>query len=297
MIVLPDAVAAMASRGPRWQSWVDGLPSLVATQLAAWSLSPDGAAAHGFCSIVLPVRTEDGATAALKVAFPDDESEHEHLALRRWGGDGAVRLLAADPHHRAMLLERAHARNLNELWDIEACEVVAGLYGRIHVAALPQLRPLTGFIRNWTAGLSALPRSAAIPRRLVEQAISLGTDLAEDPASAGTLIHGDLHYENVLAADREPWLVIDPKPMNGDPHYEIAPMLWNRWDELAGYIREGVRRRFHTLVDAAGLDADRARAWVTVRMMHNAMWELTEHATPDPHWLTTCVAIAKAVQD
>lgn len=297
VIVLPDGVAAMAARGPQWQSWVDGLPSLVAAQLDAWKVSPDGAPTHGFCSIVLPVRTGDGAAAALKVAFPDDESEHEHLALRRWAGDGAVRLLAADPHHRAMLLERAHDRNLNELWDIEACEVVAGLYARIHVPALPQLRPLPSYLRDWTAGLAALPRSAAVPRRLVEQAISLGNDLAEDPASVGTLIHGDLHYENVLAADREPWLVIDPKPMSGDPHYEIAPMLWNRWDELSGYVRDGVRRRFHTLVDAAGLDADRARAWVTVRMMHNAMWELTEPAAADPHWLTTCVAIAKAVQD
>ena len=58
-----------------------------------------------------------------------------------------------------------------------------------------------------------------------------------DDASTGTMTHGDLHYANVLAADREPWLVIDPKPMSGDPHYEPAPLLWNRWDELDGDIR------------------------------------------------------------
>ncbi|MEN4478887.1 aminoglycoside phosphotransferase family protein [Mycolicibacterium cosmeticum] len=297
MIALPDAVTAMAGRGPQWQAWVDRLPAVVTAALDRWNLTPDGTPDHGFCSIVLPVRTADGDSAVLKVSFPDAESEHEHLALRRWGGSGAVRLLRADPHSRSMLLERLQDRNLEELWDIEACEVVAGLYGRIHVAALPQLRPLAGFVREWTAGLRALPRNAAVPRRLVEQAISLGDDFATDPASGGTLIHGDLHYANVLAADREPWLVIDPKPMNGDPHYELAPMLWNRWDELTGYVRDGVRRRFYTLVDAAGLDADRARAWVTVRVMHNAMWELTEQAEPNPHWLTTCVAIAKAVQD
>ena len=88
------------------------------------------------------------------------------------------------------------------------------------------------------------------------------------------MIHGDLHYENVLAADREPWLVIDPKPMAGDPHYEVAPLLWNRWDEVvaSGDVRDAVRRRFHTVVDTAGLDEDRARDWVVVREMHNAMW-------------------------
>jgi streptomycin 6-kinase len=297
VIVLPDGVLAMAARGPEWQRWVDDLPTSVPSQLQEWDLTVDGAPQFGFCSIVLPVRTGDGESAMLKIAFPDDESEHEHLALRRWDGQGTVRLLRANPYRRAMLLERLHARNLNDVWDLEACEIVAGLYRRIHVPALPQLRPLVGFIEKWNADLAQLPRSAALPHRLVEQALSVGADLVSDPASTGTLIHGDLHYENVLAADREPWLVIDPKPMSGDPHYEIAPMLWDRWDELAGYVREGVRRRFYTLSEAAGLDVDRARAWVIVRMMHNAMWELTENEVPDAKWLTTCVAVAKAVQE
>ena len=100
----------------------------------------------------------------------------------------------------------------------------------------------------------------------------------------------------MLAADREPWLVIDPKPVNGDPHYEIAPMLWNRW-RTGRDVREGVRRRFHTLVDAAGFDEDRARAWVVVRMVHNAMWALQDGPRADPGWLTTCISVAKAVQD
>lgn len=297
MIDLPEAVRAMGTRGPRWQSWVDGLPRLIRLQLDEWELRADGPALYGYCSIVLPVRTRERRPAVLKAAFPDDESEHEHLALRRWAGSGAVRLMRADPHRRMMLLERLQQRNLNELWDIEACEIVAGLYEQLHVPALPQLRSLAECTARWTADLTGLPRSAPVPRRLVEQAITLGQDLAGDPDTTGTLIHGDLHYENVLAADREPWLVIDPKPMNGDPHYEVAPMLWNRWEELAGYIRDGVRRRLSALVDAAGLDADRARAWVIVRMLQNAMWELTETAEPDATWLTTCVAIAKAVQD
>ena len=297
VIELPAGVCAMAARGLEWRSWVEGLPKLVAGQVDEWNLAVDGTATHGYCSIVLPVLTDDGVPAVLKVGFPDTESEHEHLALRRWAGHGAVRLLRAEPHHRAMLLERLQPRNLNELWDVEACEVVASIYSRIHVPALPQLPGLTDLVDRWTADLDALPRNAPIPRRLVEQAIALGRDLSVDPASTGTLIHTDLHYENVFAADREPWLAIDPKPLSGDPHYEIAPMLWNRWNELAGDTRDGVRRRFHALVEAAGLSGDRARAWVVVRMIHNAMWELTDGIEPDRAWLTRCVAIAKAVQD
>ena len=134
----------------------------------------------------------------------------------------------------------------------------------------------------------------------MQQAVSLGRDLVADDASTGTMIHADLHYENVLAGDRQPWLVIDPKPVSGDPHYEPAPMLWNRWDEAVatGDLRNAVRRRFHTLVDAAYLDEDRARDWVVVRMLHNAFWELEDHPSdPDHDYLTMCIAIAKAVQE
>src|SRR5690606_36532132 len=137
-----------------------------------------------------------------------EESEHEGLALQRWAGEGAVRLLRADPHRRALLLERLHLRDLGESWDIEACEVVAGLYARLHVPALPQLRTLTSYVAGWAADLRALGHDHPLPRRLVDQGLSLADDLVADPSSDGVLIHGDLHHANVLAADREPWLVI-----------------------------------------------------------------------------------------
>jgi len=287
----------MAERGPQWAAWVDSLPRLIRELVAEWQLRPDGPATYGYCSLVLPVRARDGAAAMLKLAFPDDESEHEHLALRRWGGHGAVRLLSADPHHRALLLERLDGPDLTTVPDLEACQIVAGLYRQLHVPAMPQLRTLTYYLDRWTAELAELPRSAPIPHRLVEQALSQYADLAADRAATARVIHADLHYENVLAGRREPWLVIDPKPVNGDPHYEIAPMLWDRMDELAGDIRDGVRRRFYTLVDAAEFDEDRARAWVVVRMVINAMWAIQDGERQEPGWLTKCIAVAKAVQD
>ena len=287
----------MATRGPQWERWVDALPSTVRLLVEQWRLHPDGEPTHGQCSLVLPVRTSEGAAAVLKIGFPDEQSEHEHLVLQRWGGEGAVRLLSADPHHRGLLLERLGTDDLGVVSEAQACGVVADLYRRIHVPAMPQLRPLSFSIGRWTAELATLARNAPIPRRLVEQAIALGTDLAADRTVADRVIHTDLHYANVLAGEREPWLVIDPKPVNGDPHYEIAPMLWNRWDEIAGDIRGGVRRRFWMLVDGAGFDENRARGWVIVRMVHNAMWALQDGSQTDPTWLTRCIAVAKAVGD
>ena len=255
-----------------------------------WELTLDGRPQRGGRSLVVPVLTMDGVPAVLKIRDPDPDSDLEHLALRRWDGVGAVRLLRADPHRRATLLERLQSNDLTGVDDVSACEVVGDLYGQLHVHALPQLRLLTAYVEGKRSHLLTLPRDAPIPRRLVEQTLSLMRDLIADPNTNGRLIHTDLHYANVLDSNRS-WLAIAPKPLNGDPHFEPAPMLWHRFDELSGDVRRGVRRRFHALIDTAGLDEDRAKSWIVIRTVVAA----TETSNRD--WTTACVAIAKAVQD
>ena len=305
---IPSGLEQQRGLGPEWGDWLDRLPRRRDELVEEWALRVEGGPLHGFCSLVLPVRDADDAPAVLKLTFDgDDESEHEALALQHWHGDGAVRLLRADPRRRALLLERLHLRDLAELWDLEACEVVAGLYPLLHRPALPQLRTLTSYVARWLDQLEALGDDIPVPRRMVEQALHLGRDLVDDPDSTRVVIHGDLHYGNVLAADRAPWLAIDPKPMNGDPHYEVAPMLWNRWEEMTsgpGTLRDAIRRRFHTLVDAAALDEARARDWTVVRMVVDASWSVLDArrvgrslTAEDRERVTQCVAIVKAVQD
>ena len=199
------------------------------------------------------------------------------------GGEGAVRLQRADPHRRALLLDWLPGGDLRDAWDIEACEVVGGLYGRLHVPALPQLRTVASYVEGWLADLADLGRDVPVPRRYVEQALSLGRDLVAPHAGADVVVHGDLHYANVLADAEGRWVAIDPKPMSGDPHYEPAPMLWNRMDELEASsesVRDGLRRRFHTLVDVAGLDEARARDWVVVRRSSTPAGRCRTRAAP-----------------
>lgn len=282
---LPESFLAYAARGPEFAAWLDRLPALLRDLVDEWELAVDGEPAHGSCAVVVPVRTGSGRPAALKVGWPHRATEHEHLALQHWHGRGAVQLLRADPHRYALLLERLHREDLADHWDVEACEVVAGLYARLHIAAPPQLPRLSEEVLGWVGGLADAP----LPRRLVEQAVSLGRSFATDPDTDGQMIHTDLHYANVLAGDREPWLAIGPKPLSGDPHYEVAPLLWNRWDELAGDIRRGVRARFHAAIDAAGLDEERARDWVVLRAV--------VRAAGDADRTSRYVSIAKSVQD
>jgi len=274
--------------------------------LEEWDLVPDGPSLRTQASHVQPVLA-DGEPAFLKVADVHPETEHESLALQHWHGRGAVRLLRADPRRRALLLERLGPDDLNALPVLDACEVVAGLYADLHVPAPAQLTTLPAYVGQWLPALAALPRDAPIPHRLVDQALALAREL-DDEASTGRLVHADLHYENVLSGGtRADWLVIDPQPLSGDPHYEPVPMLWNRWDELADEAlstREAIRRRLHTIVDAAGLDEERAVAWTVVRMVVDAYWsiedaerELRPLGPEELERITRCVVIAKAVQE
>ncbi|MBO1753444.1 kinase [Actinotalea sp. BY-33] len=305
-IQLPAGLLALPDHGATWQPWLDGLPRLLEEVLGDWSLVPDGVPGHGECALAVPVRTEEGEPAVLKLGWPHEESDHEHLALQHWHGQGAVHLLTADPRRGALLLERASTTDLGSIDAVEACAVVGGLYRRLHRPALPQLRALSGVAADWAQRLVALPRDAPVPRRLVEQAASLARTFARADGVDETLVHTDLHYANVLASTREPWLAIDPKPLAGDPAFEVAPLLWNRWAEVVatGEVRWAVQQRFWSAVDAGGLDPDRARDWVVVREVVMVLWcleaadrEGRSLTSADREWITRAVTIAKAVQD
>ena len=308
-VTIPPDLLSQRALGEDWARWLDRLPRLATELLDEWRLRPVAAELHGYCSLVVPVVDEDGEPGGLKITFDGDtESLHEGLALQHWGGRGAVRLRRADPHRRALLLDWLPGPDLGDTWDVEACEVVGGLYPLLHVPALPQLASVSSYVERWLDDLRDLARDLPVPRRYVEQALALGPDLLAGDAPQ-VVVHGDLHYANVMADASGEWLAIDPKPMAGDAHYEPAPMLWNRMEELTGplavgSVRDGLRRRFHTLVDVAGLDEARARDWVVVRMVVNASWSVQDarragrRLTADEQdWITRCVAIVKAVQD
>jgi streptomycin 6-kinase len=276
--------------------WLDRLPGLVHESLSRWDLTPDGKAMHGVCALVLPVRRTTGEAAVLKVGWPHPEARHEHLALQLWGGRGAVRLLAADPASWAMLLERLDPdRDLHAVPVDEACAVIGGLLRQLDRPATPQLASLTGAVDRLVAALASPP--PGIPRRFVEQALSLAPDLVRDGRADARMVHTDLHYANVLAGQRQPWLAIDPKPLAAEPAFAVAPALWNRWEEaVAGHdVRGALRRRLAVICEHGGIDEDRARAWTIVREVQNALEAGSGREAAAR--VTVAVAILKAMNE
>ena len=275
-------------------AWLKLLPGHVEESLTEWDLTVDGDSMHGVCALVVPVRRQDGSAAILKLTWPHADALHEHLALQHWRGRGAVRLLAANPARWAMLLERLDSGH--DLQDVPmdvACTVIGTLLLQLDHEALPQLARLSGRAQGMAQAFATAP--AVIPRRFVEQARSLLSELVTDDAIDSRMVDTDLHFRNVLAAERQPWLAIDPKPLAADPAFAVTPALWNRWAEAiaSGDLRRHLRRRLSIICDSAGLDEERARAWSIVREVQMGLWAVSGD---DGDGLTKAITIIKALQ-
>ncbi|WP_051722388.1 aminoglycoside phosphotransferase family protein [Streptomyces albus] len=282
-VEVPGALAAAHARyeGEAGRAWVAALPGLAEAYLGRWRLRRDGPVAHGVAALVVPVVGEDGVAAVLKLQPVTDETAGEPDALRAWGGDGAVRLLRNDPETGTMLLERLDpARTLAGISDdMAALRILAELLARLTArAAPPGMRGLGDIAAGMLRGLPAARRALADPaeRRLLDACGGAVRELAGEPGDR--LLHWDLHYENVLAplpgSGREPWLAIDPKPLAGDPGFELLPALRNRWDDItaAGDVPRAVRRRFDLMTEVLGLDRVRARGWTLGRVLQTCLW-------------------------
>ncbi|WP_308013243.1 aminoglycoside phosphotransferase family protein [Streptomyces beigongshangae] len=240
-----------------------------------WGLRQEGAPMSGRVSVVLPVVCADGTRAALKLQDVDEETAGEGLALRTWDGDGVVRLLEEDAESGTLLLERLDEdRPLDAVPDVmEATAVLAGLLARLTAVPAPAgLRRLDGVVAGMFARLPRVLASLAADddRRLLADCAAAVREVADEPGDR--LLHWDLHFGNVLAAGREPWLVIDPKPLAGDPCFELLPALWNRFDEGR------LTRRFDLLTRTLGVDRERARAWTLGRVLQDSLWRVEEGA-------------------
>ena len=275
----PPAFAAdiAAREGSTGRRWLDALPGLIAGLCSDWRLDVDGPTRYGYVAVVLPVRRRDGQPAALKVTFPGADQAPEAATLAAWNGDGAVRLLDHDGGRWALLLERLDPElDLCQVPMGRAIETIGGLLRRLHRAPPPPDVPaLSDTARRWTREMPLLWAQSGLAwdRRLLEEAVD-HCRAAAAGAGGHALLHVDLHFANVLAADREPWLVIDPKGLVGDGAFESVAVLWNRVEEYNGRS-ESVARRLDAWCEAAQVERGAARAWARVRILEDALDRVT----------------------
>jgi streptomycin 6-kinase len=266
------------SESPEGRAWLDRLPWLVEECADEWSLEVGEPFPYALAALTLPASQRDGTHVVLKIQFPDRESEHEADALELYDGDGAIRLLAHDTDRYALLLERCEpGTSLMELQPDAALDVVVELLPRLWKPAGPPFRSLADEAAWWAGHLPDHWDRAGEPfeRELLDAALDALTTL---PPTQGdqVLVNQDMHAQNVLRAEREPWLLIDPKPLAGEREFGIAALVRGR--EL-GHSRDAVIHRLDRLSSELGLDRERARGWAFAQTI---AWGLDEDgAFPD----------------
>lgn len=218
--------------------------------LERWQLTLGPALGAGAGGHAYRVERADGTAAVLKMSIPHRESLQEADALARWGGEGAIRLLERDDARSAMLLELCDPGTpLSRLPTEQALDVIVDLLPRLWVSA-DGFHTLADEVEHWAAG-----------DELEGERLELARELG---ATQGELVlcNQDLHGDNVLAAQREPWLLIDPKPLAAEREFQAAPIV--RSGEL-GHSRKQALYRLDRLCGDLGLDRERARLWTIVQ--------------------------------
>jgi streptomycin 6-kinase len=276
-IRIPPELADGAGEDDRRErgAWLAGLPATVSELARDWGLElgepyePGGRSAW-----VAPARDRGGQALVLKVGWRHPEAEHEAAGLVHWDGAGAVRCLAARTLEAtsALLLERCVPGIA--LWDStaepEQDSVIAGLLRRLWEKPLPQ--------RHRFGSLQAMCAQWADQFELEYEAERCGVDpglaragialLRELPATGAgdVLLCTDLHAGNVLAARRERWLVIDPKPLVGDPAFDAVQHMLNCRERL-DEDPSGLAMRLARLLE---VDSERVCQWLFARCVQES---------------------------
>jgi streptomycin 6-kinase len=264
VVRVPTRLAASCRGLPEREEWLARLPSLVRDLADRWQLTlgPPFDSDEVSCAWVAVVTRDDGTSAVLKIGMPHLEGEQEIQGLRFWDGDPTVRLLEADDAANAMLLERCEpGTHLRQLSEPEQDAVIAGLLRRLWRPPPPNhsFRDLYALMASWRDETLADAERWSDPG-LVHAGLELLQELSISAAST-VVLATDLHAGNALRARRQPWLVIDPKPVVGDAAYDATQHLLNCRSRLGARPAETINR----FADLLGVDRERVRLWTFAR--------------------------------
>lgn len=277
--------------------WLDHLPFLLAELAQRWALTvlpPFQGLTYNY---VAPAVRADGSGVVLKVGVPNPELLTEMQALRLYEGRGIAQLLEADPERGSLLLERLQPGTpLASLSDDSAATSIAAQVMRQLWRPLPAGHPFPT-VAKWAAGLQRLRErfdggTGPLPALWVARAEGLFAELI-DSMDEPVLLHGDLHHHNILAAQRQPWLALDPKGVAGEPAYEVGALLRNPMLGIldAPDVRAIMARRVDQLAEALGLDRKRLVGWGVAQAVLSAWWMLEDHG----HGWETGIACAEHI--
>jgi streptomycin 6-kinase len=265
--------------------WLANLPVILDDCAERWNLTLEPHFTPLNYNYVAPVILADGRRAVLKAGVPNEERHQEEDALRFFGGHGIVELLRADRERGVMLIERLHpGRPLSDVADDDEATSIAAQVMSTLWRPLPADHQFPT-VADWGKGFAQLRATfdggtGPFQANLVERAERLFDDLLASSASP-VLLHGDLHHQNILSAERAPWLALDPKGVAGEPVYEVGSLMRNPAPDMFSWPHPErlLLRRAAILAEALGFERQRILAWSMPQAVLSAWWSYKMHGT------------------
>ena len=281
---IPDEFAAFIADyfGAEGAAWLAALPALLMEYSHRWTLTPEPPLAGLSYNYVTRVRRADGMPAVLKAGVPGPEFRASIAFLRLCEGRGAVRLLEADADACVMLMEQAFpGAPLAQLEDDDAATVIGADVMREFWRPAPASHPFPTVAR-WLEAFAKVRAmyhggSGPFPPGMLARAETLGAELLAS-APYERLMHGDLHHDNIVSAQREPWLLIDPKGLVGDPGYETGPFMNNPYGRMETWAEPARQfaRRADILAERLSYPRERILAWGFTQAVLSAAWHVED---------------------
>jgi streptomycin 6-kinase len=272
--------------GDAGQVWLDELPTRIADYERRWAIHVEQPFANLSYNYVAPAVRTDGSQVILKLGVPHPELATEIAALRLCDGHGSARLIEADTEGGALLIERLlPGTMLLDLADDDEATRIAALVMRALWRPAPPAPEDAAFptAARWASGLQRLRAhfdggTGPLPVDMVERAEALFAELLAS-SGAPMLLHGDLHHQNILAAERASWLAIDPKGLIGEAEYEVGALMRNPLPRLHNLpdVTATLARRFAILAETLNFDRQRMIAWSYAQAVLSAWWHIEDH--------------------
>src|SRR5437660_1904621 len=215
--------------GEEGRAWLDRLPSILAACEERWNMTIGAPVENLSFNYVASAVLADGTEVILKTGLTD-EFPSQPEALRHFDGHGMVQMLAYDEHDKAMLMERLKpGTSLRAVEDDEAAISAATAVMCRLWRPLPEQHYPFPTVSDWGKDFARVREqydggTGPFPAAMFDRAEKLYAELCASMAEP-VLLHGDLHQDNILAAEREPWLAVDPKGVIGEPVYEVGSIL------------------------------------------------------------------------
>ncbi len=284
MFIIPENFVNFTTQlfGDEGRIWLERLPALLARCERRWHLSIGAPVDNLSFNYVARAFRLDGTEVIIKTGLTD-EFPSQPEALQHFDGHGMVQLLEYDDDHEVMLLECLKPGvSLRRIEDDEAAISTAAHVMRQIWRPLPQKHYPFPTINEWGQGFARFRElydggTGPFSPTLFDKAEQLYAELSNS-MSEQVLLHGDLHQDNILSAEREPWIAVDPKGVIGEPAFETGPLLRNFWPDILSISnpRSLMKRRIDQLSAELDFDRERIYGWGFSQAVLSTIWSIEE---------------------